>query len=312
MQFDLIDTESVLGDPAQRENISGIVLFDDQRQAAICSDEGGSIIVLRKVATTWEVSNVVSVLPDDTSDDEADLESLTVDGEWLYAVGSHGCTRKRAKAKKSQHDNRQRLERVECSRSRRILARVAWRELAGGGPSVKHDKGRLWDSIEHDKILSSFTRIPSKENGVDIEGLVVDGESLLVGFRGPVLRGNHAVVLKTEFRARDYELLYLDLEGRGIRDLCRVDHGRYLVLAGPTGDAPLPYDLYLWDGRDDIAGRDRPANVLTCLGTIPPPLAAPRAKPEGIDVVSRPAERLRIVVVYDAAPAGCPTIFQVN
>lgn len=31
--------------------------------------------------------------------------------------------------------------------------------------------------------------IPSKDNGLDIEGLAVDGRRLLLGLRGPLLRG---------------------------------------------------------------------------------------------------------------------------
>ena len=51
-------------------------------------------------------------------------------------------------------------------------------------------------------------------------------------------------------------LLYVNLGGRGIRSLARVDDG-FLIIAGPVGDAPVSYQIYFWDGEDLIVGKDR-------------------------------------------------------
>ena len=98
----------LLADSARRDNISGLALFDNDRRVALCTDEGASIVILEQVQEqTWRVVNTVSVLAEDS---EADLESVAVDDQWLYAVGSHSARRKRAKPDKSRVKNRQRLK----------------------------------------------------------------------------------------------------------------------------------------------------------------------------------------------------------
>ncbi|WP_223526514.1 DUF3616 domain-containing protein [Pseudomonas sp. BF-B-26] len=44
-------------------------------------------------------------------------------------------------------------------------------------------------AIAEDPQLRDFLRIPGKDNDFDIEGLVMIGSRLLLGLRGPVLRG---------------------------------------------------------------------------------------------------------------------------
>src|SRR4030095_377034 len=88
----------------------------------------------------------------------------------------------------------------------------------------------------------------SKDNGLDVEGLAVHGDTLYIGLRGPVLRG-WACVLEvlpttddrdpTRLRVAAfsdgarYRKHLLDLGGLGVRDLC-PDGDDLLVLAGPS------------------------------------------------------------------------------
>jgi len=136
--------------------------------------------------------------------------------------------------------------------------------------------------------LKTFSEIPSKENGVDIEGIAAKGDFLYLGFRGPAFRENWVPVMKLEFEdPEDYELLYVDLGGRGIRDITSVSDG-FLLIAGPIGDGSASYQLYHWDGKDMIPGKDHnPEDLgkLTLLGEIAPPVSTEppaRAKAEGI------------------------------
>jgi hypothetical protein len=99
--------------------------------------------------------------------------------------------------------------------------------------------------------------IPSKDNGLDIEGLIVtDTDRVLLGLRGPVLRG-HAALLDMRLveagqgeleprrgrRGRRYAKHFLDLDGLGIRELC-VHGEELLVLAGPTMPVEAPTRLF--------------------------------------------------------------------
>jgi hypothetical protein len=88
--------------------------------------------------------------------------------------------------------------------------------------------------------------IPGKDNGFDIEGLAVDGRRLMLGLRGPVLRGWSALIeIEVEVRGDHLRLVPLDdsgtllrkhflqLDGLGIRDLHFSGDDLY-ILAGPT------------------------------------------------------------------------------
>jgi hypothetical protein len=104
--------------------------------------------------------------------------------------------------------------------------------------------------------------IPGKDNGVDIEGLAVLAEDrVLVGLRGPVLRG-WAMVLDLRIKAskehtsgrikmkgnpRALSKHFLDLGGLGIREL-RADHDDLIILAGPTMVLDGPVRLFRWPG----------------------------------------------------------------
>ena len=104
--------------------------------------------------------------------------------------------------------------------------------------------------------MGIFTKIPSKENGIDIEGIASDGDKLYIGFRGPVLRGNYVpvMVIKDCDNPSDYELLFVNLDGNGIRDICKVEDG-FLIISGPMGDGVGNYQLYFWNGVDSIPGK---------------------------------------------------------
>ena len=155
-------------------------------------------------------------------------------------------------------------------------------------------RGSLRDILANHPVLARFRNIPSKENGIDIEGLALmpssEGEKktkLLIGFRGPTLRGPLAVVLVVEAKDKSaddgthvlkiklLDTLYLGLGGRGIRGIGEVsgDHGGYLVLAGPVGDAPIPYVLYYWNGKDTVAEIDalNAADNIKRVCNVPPP-----------------------------------------
>ncbi len=113
--------------------------------------------------------------------------------------------------------------------------------------------------------------MPSKDNGLDIEGLayagIEDGAArLFIGLRGPVLREWAAVLevqvtaertggtdagrltLKTfESDGLPYRRTFLRLDGLGIRDMCfRGDD--LLILVGPTMVLDWPVTVYRWIG----------------------------------------------------------------
>jgi len=208
-------------------------------------------------------------------DEEADLEGLAVADGFLWVVGSHGLKRKNAKPGRSDADNAKRLAKVGLDGNRRLLACLPIEHDAQGEPClVRQAKdGRralrlkgdargnlLTQALADDPHLGPYLAIPGKDNGFDIEGLAIDGRRLLLGLRGPVLRGWSALLeIAVEPRGEHLRLAALDeagtlvrkhflqLEGLGVRDL--HFHGNDLyILAGPT--MVLDGDIRVFKWRD--------------------------------------------------------------
>ena len=139
-----------------------------------------------------------------TAEEGADLEGMAVADGFLWVVGSHGLKRKNAKPGRDHAENARRLAKVALDGNRRLLACLPIEPDAGGEPClVRHARdGRralrltgdsqanlLTEALADDPHFGPYMAIPGKDNGFDIEGLAVDGRRVLLGLRGPVLRG---------------------------------------------------------------------------------------------------------------------------
>jgi hypothetical protein len=120
-----------------------------------------------------------------------------------------------------------------------------------------------------------------------------------------VLRNGFVPVLRLRFdEQHDNEILYVNLDGRGIRDLVKVQDG-FLIAAGPVGDSPLSYQLYHWNGADALPGErqvgDPPRGTTTLLGRIPTPAGG---KAEGIALLGEAADHYEVLIAYDGVDRG--------
>ncbi|MEU5882912.1 DUF3616 domain-containing protein [Spirillospora sp. NPDC047279] len=260
-------------------------------------------------------------------DEEADIEGLARANGWLWAIGSHSLKRKKIKEGQSDAKSRKRLGTVVREENRYILARLPLVTGADGLPDVVRGDGEhtaavlgghgdsITDLLADDPHLAPFLPIPSKDNGIDIEGIAVQGDRVYIGFRGPVLRG-WAVLLEIHpethpddpgrLRLRPlgeggarYRTHFLDLGGLGIRDLC--PHGDdLLILTGPTMDLDGPVQVVRWPGAAKVQAPDIvPAAELELVGELP--YGAGDDHAEGIAVLDEPdAVGPRLLVVYDS------------
>ncbi len=195
------------------------------------------------------------------ADEEADLEGMAVADGFLWVVGSHGLKRKNARPDRDHADNAKRLAKLALDGNRRLLACLPIEPDAKGEPCLvrQAQDGRralrlkgdsqanlLTRALADDPHFGPYMAIPGKDNGFDIEGLAVDGRRLLLGLRGPVLRGWSALIeIAVEARGDQLRLVPLDdsglllrkhflqLDGLGIRDLHFSGDDLY-ILAGPT------------------------------------------------------------------------------
>ena len=73
----------------------------------------------------------------------------------------------------------------------------------------------------------------------------------------------------------------------------------FLIMAGPVGDGHTSYQLYHWDGKDVIPGKDRKAadiGKVRLLGEIRPPKDG---KAEGVVVIQEDDSSYHFIIVYD-------------
>lgn len=217
-------------------------------------------------------------------DEEADLEGVAVADGYLWVVGSHGFKRKNVKNNRTDAENAKRLAKVTLDGNRRLLACLPIETGDDGKPCLVREAkdGRrarrlkgdaesnlLTEALANDVHFGPYLSLPGKDNGLDIEGLVVHGNRLLLGLRGPVLRGWSAVLeIAVEAEGDDLRLLPIDengslirkhfvqLEGLGVRDLHLFGDDLYL-LAGPTMVLDGDIRVFKWPNAKSLLAANR-------------------------------------------------------
>lgn len=268
-------------------------------------------------------------LPD--PDTEVDIEGLDYSDFYLWIVGSHSLKRKKPKGKKLAKDL-ERLATISFEANRYLLARIPLidgklyqchphpqnpeKELKAAHLPYHHKGNYLTDILADDPHLKDYINhpIPSKENGFDIEGLVVAKKRIFLGLRGPVLRG-WAMILELEIdqsqdgnltlkeigqAGKRYRKHFLDLDGMGIRELC-FDQGDLIILAGPTMDLEGAMRLFRWKNVFNL--QENSFNVqgeesLKVIVDLPFQFGSDHA--EGLTKFSCLGQQNSLMVVYDS------------
>ena len=231
--------------------------------------------------------------------EEFDGEGVAYAAPYFYVVGSHGCSRKKGKFRLSTF----------------ILARIRVdqqdRPVDGAG-NVLAD-GQMYEAVETTYRLSDL--LPRAEeagaffgkaldedaNGLNIEGIAVQGENLFVGLRAPSIDGR-AFILRTNvdelFKpGREpapptalAETIRVALgPDVGIRDLAPLPDGRLLILAGAASGDEIPYRIFVVDPTG--------ANLLELV----PPQSDQPARAEGMTVLEATDKEIRLLILFDKA-----------
>lgn len=263
---------------------------------------------------------------------EADVEGLACDGKYMWVTGSHSLRRKRPDPDDGTKRTHKRLASVSADGNRYLLGRIPMGEQDGKPTLVKQIelKGKrrsaallrgdehgneLTTLLKQDEHIGPFLAIPGKDNGFDIEGIALAGKHVLLGLRGPVLRGWATIIEVAPVEDDEdgwlqlapldgegalYRKHFLDLGGLGIRDLC-VQGKDLLLLAGPTMDLDGPVTLFRWVGgaRPDgetVVSSEQLVQVLNL------PFGQGVDHPEGISLfASRDGKDEGLLVVHDSA-----------
>lgn len=261
------------------------------------------------------------------TDDEIDIEGMDFAGGYLWVTGSHSTKRKKPKGKDSDLE---RLATVTTDLNRFIFARIPvingklvksctpkeGEPLTAACLQTVDNRNLLYEILKEDSHLKPFitAAIPSKDNGLDVEGLAVKGDRLFVGLRGPVLRG-WAIILEMEFESNEPGVLtfktigdddtkyikhFLDLNGLGIRELC-FHHEDLIILAGPTMDLEGEMQLFRWKDPLDYAEsgvREQDEDSLVALFDLPFTIGYDHA--EGLALYSYLEEKDSLMIFYDS------------
>ena len=162
------------------EDLSAIASFtlDGTLYLAVGSDESKKRVQLLKGTSKqqYTVEKDLEIhLPVPDSGDEIDIESITFDTEntCLYVVGSHSRKRKTVRVEgKRAHtaaENRIRLKEIKKETDRNRIFRIDLDPKTGQVKGEIRHFDRLKDLFVQDDYLKTFVKIPSKENGIDIE-----------------------------------------------------------------------------------------------------------------------------------------------
>lgn len=311
-----------------RNNLSAIVLLADHLWLG--GDEGTLVERLTRDAygnfanhRRFDLASLLD-LPVPGAKSEIDLEGMDVDGGYLWLIGSHSLKRKKPEKDKTAEKNRLRLADVSGDGNRYTLARVPLNESVEpvrqvGALSAARLQGDatgdlLSAALLADRQFAPFCVIPSKDNGVDVEGLAVRGNRAFAGLRGPVLRG-WSVILDMELNESGAGLLgfvspvrkhFLQLEGLGVRDLAIAGSDLY-ILAGPSMDLDGPVCLFRWKGALDQASDALVwAEELEKLLEVPYGTGSNRGRDhaEGITLTAAQGGLLSVLICYDSPAAA--------
>lgn len=218
---------------------------------------------------------------------ELDGEAIAYADGAFYVSGSHGCSRQRGEFRLSAFH----------------LARI--KVDAEGAPAGKVELTyRLSDMLRRSGAAGAFFgRSLMDDNGLNIEGIAVIGDTLWAGLRAPSL-GNRGFLVGASLKilfapgqtpaTETPQIVELPAGGnRGIRDLAPLPDGRLLALLGPAQQQALPYSLLLVDpAKPDRA---------TPLGDLP---ARGSDKAESLTVLAQDSKDLAVLIGYDGPKNG--------
>lgn len=238
-----------------------------------------------------------------------DGEGVAYAAPYFYVVGSHGCGRKNGKFGLSSFI----LARVRVD-ARGQPVDDAGRALARKDfPQAVETTYRVSDLLQRaGKVAKFFGRDLKSENGLNIEGVAVSGDTIWFGLRAPVRNGKKAYLVGgaiddlfkpgSKRSKAEPEVVPLELDGRGIRDLAAFPDKRLLVLAGAAEGPEVTFRLLVVDPVKQKVTPVAPLPAVT--GRVDGETVTGKA--EGVTVLDIAEDRAQIAVLFDGLANGAP------
>jgi len=292
-----------------------LIINDQNRNAQFASIENGQLRVGQPIKLFGKEPPVKTVGREPAVRCENDSDFADLDGEgvayaepYFYVVGSHGCSRK----KNELHLSSFLLARVRVDREGRPVDRHGEPVTVDQPKKAIETTWRVSDLLRRADRAGDFFGKPLKDqDGLNIEGIAVSGDTVWFGLRAPVDKGDAFLIRgsATDLFGDDgdpatafYDTVPIKLDGRGIRDLAMLPDGRLLVLAGPPQEEDLSFRLYVADTDTRTA---RPVGTLPEIERVIGGEKV-RGKAEVVTVLGTTPDGVSIVVMFDSLLNGEP------
>lgn len=289
-----------------------LVINDEDHSAQSASLKDGQLVAGPRVplfgkalpATTRGSMPAVTCRTGEASVRDLDGEAVSYAAPYFYIAGSNGCSRN-GKWRASIFLVA-RLRTDEQGRLVDAKGRLAkGRREAADAVDLTH---RLAEALAATPRIGAFFGKDLDENGVNVEGMSVVGDTLYAGLRAPSLDG-HAFIVATSAQALfDHKagpapksVLHDIPLGRnvGVRDLASLPDGRLLVLYGSAQDQP--------EVAAGIATFDPANGAFLRLGELPSRTIDGRfGKAEAILPIAFRGTEIDVLILYDSLDNGMP------
>ena len=258
-------------------------------------------------------SNTLGAPPEATCEEAKKFKDLDGEGvayaePFFYVVGSHGCSRKDAEFRLSSFI----LARLRVDRQGRPTDTAGQPLAADKFAAAVETTYRVSDLLlRAKKVKKFFGEDLETDNGLNIEGIAVQGDTVWFGLRGPVrhgtaflVGGSAADLFRPGHAASEVtpKVVPLDLDGLGIRDLAALPDKRLLVLAGAVHKPEGIFKLFVVDPDSEAASAVGPLPKVK--RRVDDEMVVGKA--EGVTVIETSADKARIVVLFDGLVNGAP------
>ena len=307
-------------------DISGMACVQEgtPRKCLVINDENNNAQFATIQDDRMEVGDVVPLIGDEEDDKtlgsppkdicEGKPKFKNLDGEgvayappYFYVVGSHGCGRNSGKFVLSSFI----LARVRVDRAGQPVdnaGRPLGREDFAQAVETSY---RVSDLLQRaGKAAKFFGRNLKSKKGMNIEGVAVLGDTIWFGLRAPVRNNRKAYLVGgaiddlfkpgNKRSKAEPEVVPLELDGRGIRDLAALPDNRLLVLAGAPEGREVTFRLLVVDPAKES---------VTPVGPLPAvtrPVGCKPGKAESVTVLDMADDKAQIVVLFDGLANGAP------
>jgi hypothetical protein len=287
-------------DAEARQNISGAACAPTQPafRSCLAVNDQKKYAQFFSIADNKIVPGAVIRLLGDTADSDPDAEGAAYHNGYFYVIGSHGVGRVNAKENSSFVVFRFKVNAQ--------TGKPAFEVTDSRVVSAIEKSGVLRAALHKAETIGAFAEKPLNANGVNIEGVALEGDRLYAGFRGPSVEGR-AFILSAAIdglfgrKELDVKVHMLALgSSMGIRDLAQVNGG-LLVLSGPVNDQEIAPAVFLWNAASGALKK------LAELSGTPP-----GAKAETLLVLEQQPQRYRVLVMYDGPANGQPTEYSLS